>query len=41
MLDNEFTVYITAYRDFAEAMDFRNWCESECVRLIGSKGIAI
>lgn len=23
----------------AEAMDFRNWCESESVRLTGTKGI--
>lgn len=25
----------------AEAMDFRDWCESECVRLIGTKGMLI
>ncbi|XWS24347.1 hypothetical protein CRYUN_Cryun28dG0093800 [Craigia yunnanensis] len=25
----------------SEAMDFRDWCESECVRLIGTKGIGI
>ncbi|KAH9758670.1 protein ESSENTIAL FOR POTEXVIRUS ACCUMULATION 1 [Citrus sinensis] len=23
----------------SEAMDFRDWCESECVRIIGTKGI--
>lgn len=23
----------------AEAMDFREWCENECARLIGSKGM--
>lgn len=22
----------------AEAMDFRDWCENECVRLVGSRG---
>lgn len=22
----------------AEAMDFRDWCQSECLRLIGTKG---
>lgn len=25
----------------AEAMDFRDWCENECVRLIGTKGILL
>ncbi|KAF5740762.1 hypothetical protein HS088_TW11G00840 [Tripterygium wilfordii] len=24
----------------SEAMDFRDWCESECVRLLGTKGMA-
>lgn len=23
---------------YAEAVDFRNWCEGECARLIGTKG---
>jgi len=26
---------------FSEATDFRDWCENECVRLIGSKGMSI
>lgn len=25
---------------FSEAMDFRDWCESECLRLIGTNGKA-
>ncbi|MBA0676487.1 hypothetical protein Goari_017962, partial [Gossypium aridum] len=25
----------------SEAMDFRDWCESECVRLIGTKDISV
>lgn len=34
------TIYLILifYSTSAEAMDFRNWCESECVRLIGTKG---
>lgn len=24
---------------YTEATDFKEWCESECVRLVGSKGI--
>lgn len=31
----------TYFNSFAEAMDFRDWCESECVRLIGIKGISL
>lgn len=30
-----------AYSHFAEAMDFRDWCESESVRLTGTKGILL
>lgn len=29
---------IEFYPHLAEAMGFRGWCESECVRLIGTKG---
>lgn len=27
------------YLFLAEAMGFRDWCESECVRLIGTRGM--
>lgn len=34
-------VFLNFFSVTAEAMDFRDWCESETVRLTGSKGIRL
>lgn len=39
ILNKEMTINHFCSTPFAEAMDFKEWCEGECVRLLGSKGI--